>query len=123
MFRVYELVGPLLFVFWVYCVIEVILSRDDDVRNLPKVAWLLLVLLFPFAGGVAWFVAGRPDRRPRAGSQYEGSAPAFPEYDRPGRAAAASPEADEEFLSRIRERAEQQRRRAADEARRRDQQE
>ena len=37
--------------------------------------------------------------------------PEFPEYDRPGRAAAANPEDDEEFLRKVRERAEEQRRR------------
>ena len=36
--------------------------------------------------------------------------PLFPEYDRPGRAAALDPEKDEEFLRQVRERAEEQRR-------------
>jgi hypothetical protein len=36
----------------------------------------------------------------------------FPEYDRPGRFAAADPEADEAFLRKVRERAEEQRRKA-----------
>jgi hypothetical protein len=67
------------------------------------------VLFFPLAGSIAWLVAGRPARTtpPRA---YERAAPQFPEYDRPGRAAASSPKDDEAFLRRIRERAEQQRR-------------
>jgi hypothetical protein len=34
----------------------------------------------------------------------------YPEYDRPGRAAATSREADEAFLRKVRERAEEQRR-------------
>lgn len=34
----------------------------------------------------------------------------YPEYDRPGRASATNPEADEEFLRKVRERAEEQRR-------------
>ena len=41
---------------------------------------------------------------------YERSASEFPEYDRPGRFAAANPEADDEFLRKVRERAEEQRR-------------
>ncbi len=120
MLRLYEFAGPLVFAFWVYCVIEVILARDDEVRNLPKVGWLLLVLFFPLAGGIAWFVAGRPDRRPARPSPYEREAAAFPEYDRPGRAAGVTPESDEEFLRRVRERAEAQRRAAAEEKRRRE---
>ena len=40
--------------------------------------------------------------------------PHYPEYDRPGRAMGATPESDDEFLKRVRERAEEQRRRAAE---------
>ena len=36
--------------------------------------------------------------------------PEYPEYDRPGRAAATEAESDEEFLRMVRERAEEQRR-------------
>ena len=101
-------VGPVVFVLWVYCVIDVISRRPDAVRHLPKIGWLVLVLLFPLVGSVAWLVAGRPRRQPRA---FERPAPEFPEYDRPGRAAATSSESDEEFLRRCRDRAEEQRRR------------
>ena len=114
MLRLYEFVGPLVFVFWVYCLIEVILTREDEVRNLAKGFWVLLVLFFPIIGGVAWFVAGRPEGRARRTSAYERSVPAFPEYDRPGRAAGVSAESDEEFLRRVRERAAEQRRKAGE---------
>jgi hypothetical protein len=57
--------------------------------------------------------------RPRR-TAYERPATAFPEYDRPGRAAAVDAEADEEFLRRCRERAEEQRRRAREQAERED---
>jgi len=103
----------------VFCVIDLIQTRDDDVRNLPKIAWLILILLFPPIGSIAWLAAGRP-QGPRRPSPYERSASAFPEYDRPGRAAGMSPESDEEFLRKIRERAEEQRRKAAEEKKRRE---
>lgn len=103
-------VGPLVFVLWVFCFIQAVTSRAEDVRHLPKVAWVLLVLFFPLLGSVAWLVAGRPVKA-RA-RPYERPATAFPEYDRPGRAAAVDAEADEEFLRRCRERAEEQRRKA-----------
>ena len=112
--RLAMFVGPLIFVLWVFCFIQAVTSRDSDVRNLPKVAWILLVLFFPLIGSVAWLAAGRPrSPRPRA---YERPATAFPEYDRPGRAAAVTAESDEEFLRRCRERAEEQRRRAREQA-------
>ena len=99
----------------VFCVIDAISSRDDEVRHLSRVWWILLILFFPFVGSIAWLAAGRPVRAPRRSGPYERSATAFPEYDRPGRFAAADPEADEAFLRKVRERAEEQRRKARDE--------
>ena len=100
----------------VYCVLDIIPRPDDQVRHLPKLLWLVLVLLFPIVGGVAWLVAGRPQAPPRS-VPYKGNRGIPPEYDRPGRATALSPDDDEAFLRSLRERAEQQRR-AAEEQRR-----
>ena len=104
----------------VFCVIDLIQTREDEVRNLPKIAWLLLILLFPPLGSLAWLAAGRPLGGPRPRSAYERATPHYHEYDRPGRAAGLTPESDEEFLRRVRERAEEQRRKAADDKRRRE---
>lgn len=111
MARLGMFVGPVVFVLWAYCVVDVILRRPEDVRHLPKVAWLVLVLLFPLVGSVAWLVAGRPRNPRRHATAYERPTPSFPGYDRPERAAAVDQESDEEFLRRCRERAEEQRRR------------
>lgn len=104
----------------IFCLIDVIVSREDEVRNLPKIAWFLLILFFPLIGSVVWLAAGRPQRGPLSGPAYERGVPTYPEYDRPGRAAGPTPESDEEFLKRVRERAEEQRRKAAEEKRRRE---
>jgi hypothetical protein len=111
MVRLMEFAGPVVLVLWIYCVVEVILTKDEDTRHLGKTVWLLLVLFFPLVGSIAWLAVGRPAKGSGSRSPYEREAPAFPEYDRPGRAAAASAEADEEFLRKVRERAEEQRRR------------
>jgi hypothetical protein len=105
------LMGLVTFALWVFCLIDVIGTPEHQTRHLQKLWWLLLVLFFPFVGSVAWLVAGRPDKGPARRSAYERETPAFPEYDRPGRAAAVDPEKDEEFLRTVRERAEEQRRR------------
>lgn len=97
----------------IYCLVDAITSRDDEVRHLQKTWWVLLILFFPFVGSVAWLVAGRPQRGPRRHGPHQQSASAYPEYDRPGRFAASDPAADEEFLRKVRERAESQRRGAA----------
>jgi hypothetical protein len=103
----------------VYCVLNIITTPESEVRNLPKLVWLVLVLFLPLVGGIAWLVAGRPQGPARAGGlPYKGNTGRFPEYERPGRAAAQNPEDDEAFLRGLRERAEDQRRRASEQARR-----
>jgi len=115
MARVGVFLGPVVLVLWIFCVFDVITSRQDEVRHLPKWGWLVLVLLFPLVGSVVSLVAGCPRRTAGKGRRFERQAPAFPEYDRPGRAAAVDAAADEEFLRRCRERAEEQRRRHREE--------
>lgn len=46
----------------VYCLIDCLQTDEVVVRNLPKTGWILLILLFPVVGPVAWLVAGRPTR-------------------------------------------------------------
>lgn len=103
----------------VYCVLNVITTPEDQVRNLPKVGWLVIVLLFPIVGGIAWLVAGRP-QGPARSLPYKGNLGAPPEYDRPNRATAFSPDDDAAFLRGLKERADAQRRAAEQERRARE---
>lgn len=109
MIKVELLLGVATFALWVFCLVDAIGAPADRIRNLPKVGWILLILFFPFIGSIAWLVAGRPEDRVSRRSPYERETPHFPEYDRPGRAAATDPERDDEFLRQVRERAEAQR--------------
>ncbi|MEU6719290.1 PLD nuclease N-terminal domain-containing protein [Nonomuraea sp. NPDC046802] len=102
-----ELIGLVTLVLWLYCLFDAITTPEVLCRNLPKTAWVLIVLLFPLVGSIIWLIAGRPER-----TQATTQPSAFPEYDRPGRFAATSPDDDAEFLRRCRERAEEQRRNA-----------
>ncbi|GAA2723591.1 MULTISPECIES: PLD nuclease N-terminal domain-containing protein [Streptomyces] len=56
---------------WIYAFIDCLNTPEDEVRNLPKMAWVLIILLFGevLLGPVAWLIAGRPRaaRRPAAG--------------------------------------------------------
>ncbi|SES42718.1 PLDc N-terminal domain-containing protein [Actinokineospora terrae] len=100
---------------WIFCLVDVITAPEGSHRNLPKFGWLLLVLVLPLIGSLLWLVAGRPQTAtPRHPGAYERTTPHYPEYNRPGRFAAPDPAADEDFLRRCRERAEQQRRQARD---------
>ena len=51
--------------FTIYCVVDAVQTDDDEVRGVPKLLWLVMILLFPLVGGAAWLVAGRGD--PEAG--------------------------------------------------------
>ena len=44
---------------FVVALVDVILRRDDQVRYLPKLAWLFIVILLPLIGSVLWFTVGR----------------------------------------------------------------
>jgi hypothetical protein len=88
----------------IYALVDCWNSTDDEVRGLPRLAWLLVVLLFPLVGGIAYLTVGRD--RDRSGS---------PRLNRPR---VVAPDDDPDFLSQL----DQQRRRAAAEQRRTEQQ-
>lgn len=66
------LVPLLVIAFVAYCVFDVIATDAGRVRNLPKIPWLFIVLLFPPIGGIAWLLLGRPEG---AGFAVGGEAP------------------------------------------------
>ena len=89
----------------VYCLIDCIQTDESQIRNLKKVWWILLILLFPLVGGIAWLVAGRPQRdgAARRGVAWPSTTTAgFPEYERPTRS-AVGPDDDPEFLAQLRQ--------------------
>lgn len=101
-------------VLWLFCLFDVITTDAGLVRNLPKLVWLFIVLLLFDLGAILWLIAGRPWKSSTAGLPYKGNTGRYPEYDRPGRRVASNPDDDEAFLRGLRERAEEQRRRAAE---------
>ena len=101
--------------FWAYTVLEVITTDESRMRNLSKITWLFIVILLFDLGALAWWVAGRPQGAARS-LPYKGNDGIPPEYDRPGRATANSPDDDAAFLEQLRVRAEEQRKKAAEQA-------
>ena len=80
--------------------VEAIRSHEEDIRHLPKEAWIIVILFVPLAGPIAWLCAGC--RR----------TPAPSDRGRLNRVAGVEAPPSAEFLRQVRERAEEQRRRA-----------
>lgn len=51
-----------LFAFWLYALYDAITTVDVHVRNLPKVAWVIIIILLFEIGAAAWFLLGRPSK-------------------------------------------------------------
>jgi hypothetical protein len=113
------LFGLLTLGLWIFCLADVVTTERGACRTLPKLLWLVLVLLLPLAGSILWFLAGRPQASASSRKDaYFGETAEFPEYDRPGDLVPAEAADDEEaFQRQCRERVEAQRR-AAKELRR-----
>jgi hypothetical protein len=99
-----------------FAVIDCLSRDDDEIRGLPKVLWVLVILLFPLLGSLAWFIAGRPRGAALPGrAASAGSGGGERRFGRPtggstgGRVVA--PDDDPEFLRRLDE---QRRKRRAD---------
>ena len=84
----------------IYCLVDIVTSDRSQVRNLPKWAWFLLVLVLPLVGVMLWFLLGRPPRPYLGGESW--SAPQ-PRARRPGRARPSPAErVDDEATIRAR---------------------
>ncbi|WHT17478.1 PLD nuclease N-terminal domain-containing protein [Crossiella sp. CA-258035] len=108
--------GLLLLALWIFCIIDVIRTPDGETNHLPKMLWLLIVIIIPTVGSIVWLVLGRPQGLLSNDGGARGASPRvanrFPEYNRPGRHVAQNPDDDEAFLRSLRERVEEQRRAA-----------
>lgn len=98
MIRLYGLVALLNVVLLVVALIDCIAAEEFAVRNLPKIVWVFLILLFSPIGAIVWFVAGRPQHAATGpgGAWRPGSG--FPEPERPRPARTLAPDDDPAFL-------------------------
>ncbi|MGW4380658.1 PLD nuclease N-terminal domain-containing protein [Kitasatospora sp. NPDC004531] len=82
---------------WVWAFIDCLTTPEDEIRHLPKVVWVLIVLLFPLVGSIAWLVAGKNRARRRA-AWPDGPAAGRAGYERPR---PLAPDDDPEFLASL----------------------
>jgi hypothetical protein len=62
LFETEGLVAFVLFLFWIWALFDCISTDSSLCRNLPKGAWVILVLLLPDIGALAWLLLGRPQK-------------------------------------------------------------
>ncbi|MGI5145002.1 PLD nuclease N-terminal domain-containing protein [Plantactinospora sp. CA-294935] len=91
MVRLYALLAIGQLILAVVALISCLSAENDEIRALPRFAWVLIILFFPLVGSIAWFVAGRPvsPERPAAGGRPAGG---------PDRRPPLAPDDDPEFL-------------------------
>ena len=105
--RLYGLLFIVDMVLVVAALIDCLSAEEFAVRNLPKVAWVFIILLFSPVGPIAWFVAGRPQTSHLGPTDAWRPGNGFPEYDRPHPSAPdddpdsrRSRQADDELFSK-----------------------
>lgn len=49
----------LVLVVMVVALVDAITRRDDQVKHLPKFAWVIFIVLLPLIGSILWFTIGR----------------------------------------------------------------
>lgn len=56
----------LVLVVMIVALVDTITRREDQVKHLPKFAWVLFIVLLPLIGSILWFTIGREwDHSPR----------------------------------------------------------
>ena len=80
----------------IYALFSCVQTRDEDVPHLPKLLWIVLIVLVPIIGPVTWLLMARSHRRQKQaqGPARRGSAP----YGGAPRRTTA-PDDDPEFLA------------------------
>ncbi len=81
---------------WIWAFVDCLLTPEERVRYLPKVVWVLVILLFGevLVGPVVWLVLGRGRRVPAPPPGYAAEAPQ-------PRGRVLAPDDDPEFLAAL----------------------
>ncbi|GGL73159.1 membrane protein [Streptomyces fumigatiscleroticus] len=89
---------------WIYAFIDCLNTPEEQVRGLPKVVWVIIILLFGevLVGPVAWLVAGRVRQAPAGGAPSGGgSTPS--QWHRNRRSEWVAPDDNPDFLNSLKE--------------------
>ena len=84
---------------WIYAFIDCLNTPEEEVRGLPKVVWVIIILLFGevLVGPIAWLVAGKNRHPAPAGGA------ASSDWHRNRRTEFVAPDDNPEFLQSLKE--------------------
>lgn len=57
------LISGVLLAVTIFALVDVITRDSWRIKHLPKVMWVILIILLPLVGSIVWFVAGRDYER------------------------------------------------------------
>lgn len=43
----------------IFALVDAIITDESQVKHLPKIGWIILIVILPLAGSIAWLVAGK----------------------------------------------------------------
>ncbi|MFD3330809.1 PLD nuclease N-terminal domain-containing protein [Streptomyces sp. NPDC058701] len=79
----------------IYTFIDCLNTPEEEVKHLPKVVWVIIILLFSIVGPVVWLFAGKKRSAVGGGGGFGGG--------RARRAAWVAPDDNPEFLKSLRD--------------------
>ncbi|MFJ6571627.1 PLD nuclease N-terminal domain-containing protein [Streptomyces sp. NPDC091292] len=83
---------------WIYAFIDCLNTPEEEVKHLPKVVWVIIVLLFGtvLIGPIAWLVTGKVRKAPAGGATPS-------EWHRNHRTEFVAPDDNPDFLNSLKE--------------------
>lgn len=100
-----------------YCLVDLLPRTENEIQGLPKVGWVVVILVFQLFGSIAYLLAGRTAGSARPMPSLGGASGAGTRRSSGSRPVARGPEDDEEFQAQLRRRVAEQRRRAEEQRR------
>lgn len=91
----------------VFALADCIQTEGSQVRGIPKWAWIILIVLIPWAGPITWLLVGKDRELGRGAPAGYGGMRGRPT---PGRTGPLAPDEDPEFLRRLDEQIRRERR-------------
>lgn len=93
----------LMFALVVYTVVDISSSDDDERLGMPAFVWIVIAILVPVLGPVAWIAVSRTQRAKKAAGQAGGASGATTPTPRPRprQSGPVAPDDDPEFLRHL----------------------